>query len=45
MTAKEIYQNYIYRKISTRIATVLAPNGLRTRAALTLPTNDEPWTK
>jgi hypothetical protein len=28
-----------------RIATVLTPNGLRSRAALTPPTNDEPQTK
>jgi hypothetical protein len=28
-----------------RVATVVAPNGLRPRAALSLPTNDEPRSK
>jgi hypothetical protein len=45
ITAKEIYKNIHTRKITTRIATVFTPNGLRSRAALTLATNDEPWSK
>jgi hypothetical protein len=40
------YKKIIHtRKISMRITTVLTPNALRLRAALTPPINDEPWTK